>query len=279
MPSQHLLISNPPHDEVDAMSAASHFGLTAAEVRMKANYRVPEIWFAQEDRDGLERTAVALREAGFEIVVVEGSDLVGIPLQSPATSVTFEDDGLLVDEDGSGWKVAYDAPAICVFACPQPVEEHMQRGGASVMARVTSRGRSHRRTPQFGADGTRPEFSAFVDLYLPSDEGVRRICIDETVTTVSGLSKDPAGSSGIWSAVNACETRFEHMHVDRRLVDMRLRLIQLVAPPGSSHRSGLSYATTALSELLGSLSPALGNAPQAALSSQLAYLTSLSRTA
>ena len=56
MDPRPLLVSDPPHNEVDPISAAPHFHLTAAEVRMKAAYGVPEIWFAQEDRATVEGT-------------------------------------------------------------------------------------------------------------------------------------------------------------------------------------------------------------------------------
>ena len=48
--ARQLLISNPPHGDVDTLGAASHFGLAAAEVGMKANYGLPEVWFAGEAR-------------------------------------------------------------------------------------------------------------------------------------------------------------------------------------------------------------------------------------
>ena len=82
----------------------------------------------------------------------------------------------------------------------------------------------------------------------------------------------------MWSVLKECDARFENMHFDQRLVDMRLRgVMRLVAPPDSSRRTRFSYATTALTELLGSLSPALRDASQGDLSSQLAYLTRRSR--
>ena len=83
------------------MSVAAHFGLTAAEVRMKANYSVPEIWFAEEDRGALKETATALGEAGLKIVVVDGGALIDVPAQEAATSVAFEDDGLRIGINGS----------------------------------------------------------------------------------------------------------------------------------------------------------------------------------
>ena len=247
---------------------------------MKAAYGVPEIWFAQEDRAALEETAAALTEAGLRTVVVEGSDLVDMPPQSPAVSVAFEDDGLRIDGDGSERMVAYDIPAIAVFGRPHPSEGQAHRTGASISAQLSSRGRLRRRTPNLGAEEGASDFSAFLDLYLPSDEGLRRISIVNGVTDVSGLPKDLAGPFGIFNVVKECEARFHNSHFDRRLVDMRLRGgVRLLVPPGPPHRTGFSYATTALGELLGSLSPDLGDASQPDLSSRLAYLTRRSRIA
>ncbi len=245
---------------------------------MKAAYGVPEIWFAQEDRAALEETAAALTKAGLRTVVVEGSGLVDIPPQSPAVPVAFEDDGLYIDGNGSERMVAYDTPAIAVFGRPHPSEGQEQRTGASISAQLSSRGRLRRRTPILAEEGA-SDFSAFLDLYLPSDEGLRRISIVNGVTDVSGLPQDLAGPFGIFNVVKECEARFHNARFDRRLVDMRLRGVRLVVPPRSPHRTGFSYATTALAELLGSLSPNLGDASQPDLSSRLAYLTVRSRMA
>ncbi len=64
MNARYLLISDPPHGDTAAADVASRFGLTAAEVQMKANYGVPEIWFADEKRAKLQHTAAAL-DTGF----------------------------------------------------------------------------------------------------------------------------------------------------------------------------------------------------------------------
>ena len=230
---------------------------------MKAAYGVPEIWFAQEDRATLEEIAAALTGAGLRTVVVECPDLVDIPPQSPAVSVAFEDDSLRVDGDGSERRVAYDTPAVGVFGRPYPSEGQARRTGASISAQLSSRGRLRRRTPNLGAEKDASDFSAFLDLYVPSDEGLRRISIVKGVTRVSGLPLNLAGPSGFFNVVKECEARFHNAHFDRRLVDMRLRGgVRLVVPPGSPHRTGFSYATTALAELLGSLSPNLGDASQ-----------------
>ena len=60
--ARFLLISDPPHGTVDAAEAAAYFGLTVAEVRMKANYGLPEIWFADETQGN---RAAAAKELGL----------------------------------------------------------------------------------------------------------------------------------------------------------------------------------------------------------------------
>ena len=113
---------------------------------------------------------------------------------------------------------------------------------------------------------------------MPSDAGLIRHSVINGVTSVSGVPQDVALPSGLSGVVQRCETLFENAYFDKRLVDMRLRRgVQLVAPGGGSRRAGFSYATTALTELLGAMSPALKEASQVDLSSRLVYLTGLSR--
>lgn len=71
------------------------------------------------------------------------------------------------------------------------------------------------------------------------------------------------------------ENRFENAYVDRRLVDMTLRGIARVVTGTNPEpvRTGFSYATEALADLLASLSPGLRDVAQADLSSRLVYLT------
>ena len=182
-----LLVSNPPHGDVDAAEAASHFGLAAAEVGMKANYGLPEIWFAAEDEAGLLDTAAALGAAGLETVLVAGSDLVEVPGQDPAESFTFTDEGLQVDRDDSERTLAYDTPAIAVFCRPQ-VEVQEARGARPnlIASRLSSWGRGFRR-PSPGSGLVELVTSPFLDLYVPSEIGLLRISIVPGVTDFSLL--------------------------------------------------------------------------------------------
>ena len=116
---RHLLISNPPHGEVDPAGAAHFFGLAAVEVRMKANYGLPEIWFVDEDADDLLDTAAGLEGAGLNTVLVAGSDLAEVPGLTPSDWFEFTSEGLQVERDGEEFTLAYDAPAVGVFCLPK----------------------------------------------------------------------------------------------------------------------------------------------------------------
>ena len=93
------------------------------------------------------------------------------------------------------------------------------------------------------------------------------------------LSADlPHGLSAMQNLVTECEERFESAYVDRRLVDMTIRgLARVVTGATQPPRTGFSFATEALADLLNALSPNLGDVSQADLSSRLAYLTTRSR--
>ena len=267
---------------MDAVEAASQFGLTAAEVGMKANYALPEIWFADEDEAKLQDIAAALEAAGLNTVLVAGSDLVEIPAQNPAESFAFTDAGLQVDLGDSGWTLAYDTPAIAVYGRPRIDMQEGKAPARSVASQLSSWGRGGIRRPS-SPDAGSVELGAspFLDLFAPSDAGLLRASIMQEITSFSQLSENlPHGLSTMQNLVAECEDRFENAYVDHRLVGMTLRGIGRVVTgviPRGPARTGFSYATEALAELLGSLSPDLKDIAQADLSSRLAYLTTRSR--
>ena len=125
MEAYTLVVSNPPHNEVNARQAAPCFGLPPAEARMKANYPAPEIWLADTDKSKMEEEAQALREAGLNVAVVAGEELANFPPQVQVKSFSFADSHLLVSVEDSDVELAYDAAITAVFCKPreQAVEE------------------------------------------------------------------------------------------------------------------------------------------------------------
>ncbi len=281
MSARYLLISDPPHGEVDAARATRYFGLTVAEVRMKSNYGLPEIWFTEEDEAKLSRTAAALKGARLNTVLVAGSDLVEIPGQNPGEWFVFKDEGLGVGRDNSERTMAYDTPTIAVVCRPRVDVQEAKSPVKPLAARLASWGQvgtTRRRNPDEdqAVSGTPP----FLDFYAQLDDGICRTSIAQEITSFPTLPADlPHGLSAMRNLVAECENRFEKAYLDRRLVDMTLRGMANVVTSVDFqiHRRGFSYATEALAHLLGSLSPDLKDISQADLSSRLAYLTNRSR--
>ena len=75
-----LIISNPPHqDEVDADLAAPSFGLTPADVRMKASYGAPEIWVMSTVKSKIEDAARTLHDRFGSRMVLKRATRLGPP--------------------------------------------------------------------------------------------------------------------------------------------------------------------------------------------------------
>ena len=118
-----LIISNPPHqDEVDAELAAPSFGLTPADVRMKATYGAPEIWVMSTVRSKIEDAARTLREAGLNIVIASGEDLAKLPAAATVKSFSFTDTYLVAKFAHGGFDT--NACQLAVLAAFTQVPEH-----------------------------------------------------------------------------------------------------------------------------------------------------------
>ncbi len=294
--SETLIVSNPPQNEVDLKQAAPLLGLTPAEVRMKANYPVPEIWLADTDADKMEETAQGLRDAGLRAIVLPGLDLCTVPPQVKVKSFSFTDDGLVVrPEDSDEVQLPYDTPIVAVFCQPHgQVPADVSHTGGSSMTESLGRRQSAMflsrdslvgfgglggRTSAVGTGTEEAKSAAFLDIYVPGDSGLRRFSVIQKDAEFSGLGdmKLPRATDNMVMLVAECEDRFTEGRVDRRLVGMYPRgrpLVATVVTTMQGERKGYSFATEALGQLLESISPDLKNLDQLEVSSRLAYLTS-----
>ena len=250
MAARILVVANPPHGEFDPQRAAPQLGLTAADVAMKARYPIPEIWLARDDPAHAEAATRELAEAGFHVTVVAGEALRDVPPQAEVISFSFSEAGLVAILEGGEVTLTYDLPIIAVLCVPRQAAE---------------------------TDVTRPP-SAFLDIYASLDGSLSRISVIQNVTDFSGLGHPtpPSAAGRLMKCAAECEARFTRGQVDRRLVHMQLRrrtLVSVMTPPSGQLRKGFSYATEALTSLLGSISPALKDLSHVELSSRLAYLT------
>ena len=250
MDTYTLVVSNPPHEkELDTTRAAPCFGLTAADVGMKANYVAPEIWLAGTDRSELEDAAQTLREAGLNVVVLAGKDLANIPLPTTVKSFSFSDTYLVASFEDSEVGLPYGARILAVF-CKAP------EGSPTELTRSTG--------------------SALLDIYGSRKGELLRISFVQDVVDFSGLGDRqlPTAGSNMLLFVAECEQRFTKAQFDRRMVDVRLRRSLIIDAAGQpdKQRKGFSYATQALAKLLESISPDLKDLSQFELGSRLAYL-------
>ncbi len=277
-----LVISNPPHGDVDVNRAdVSFLGLAPAEVRMKANYGVPEIWFADTDRPPVESAAEALSEVGLNVVLVEGKDLSSIPPQTPLKSFSFTDNSLVTfSEDESEIALRYDDPIVAVFcqAHGSVSDESSQARGRPLGHRVSHSAMVFSGRPSTGmapASDGEAENPTFLDMYVSREGELHRLTVVQGAVDFSGLGEWelPGAAENMAMLVAECEQRFSPLQVDRRLVGRRIRERLTVGTKRAPTRKGYSFGTRALTELLGAISADLSDMSQPDLWSRLAYLT------
>ena len=263
MPATYLLLSNPPHGEIDVAVIAGSFGFTAAEARMRANFPAPEIWFAGTDLDALKRTGGALMKGGAKVRIIKGSMLCAIPSADHITSFAFDPERFAVQlQSDNSFSVAYDARLIIVSSRPK----------ANPTIAI------ERPTPQRGIISTDPHAQAtagvdryrgesdpwFLDLYFIVQSKVRRLRARTGKVDYSGLGTDlkPVAKHNHAELLNRIKARFTKAAFDERLVD--------VPAPKPSMISGKG-----LPVILESIDPALKNLRIEDLQSRLVFLSLL----
>jgi hypothetical protein len=238
-----LVISHPPHGEVDPELAAPVLGISPVDVRLKAHHPVPEIWLAASTPEAAAARAATLRRAGLWAVVVPGQALAETPGCNPVVSFSFEERELLLCGHEEV-RLGYDLSVIGVLFTPRPGE-----------------GR-----------GTAP--LAFLDLYAVPGGRVGRWTFLQGTTGFEGMGDRKTASFGmnVHAFAADIEQRFAKSTIDKRLVNLQVRR-RLGAPPPGTARHGYSFATTALNELLEAIRPGLSMLEHEDLTSRLAFLT------
>lgn len=275
MATYRLVLSDPPQGEFDAAEAARLLDLSAEQLLGKAQYPVPEIWFAHPDSQRVEDVARALTESGCKVTVVSSDELASLPPRTRIRSFAFTERGLIAQLDGGAETlVPYDRPVVAVFCRPKEVPPELGRvrrtsGYVSYRDVVVDSWGPNTAFAEQGSD-TVP----FLDVYVPANGAPRRLTVIQNAVNFSGLGRvQPRAASNMDALVDNCEDRFSRVHVDRRLVGMRLRARGGPRPPGSEHRRGFSYASPGLNALLHAVSTRLEAISQAELSARLAFLT------
>ena len=200
MPVPYLLISTPPHGDVDAKIAAEAFELSAAEARIRANFPSPNIWFADDDLDALKKTGATLMKAGVKVRIIKGSIMAAIPRADPITSFAFGPDRFTAQLHSSDeFTAPYNTRLVIVASKGNPED-----------AMATSSG-----IPNILDD------ALFFDLYFVVQSKVRRLRAWSGGVDYAGLETalKPVAHQNHSEFLNQLRHRFPQAAVDERLVD------------------------------------------------------------
>jgi hypothetical protein len=240
-----LVVSNPPHAEVDAVKAAEVLQLAPAEARIKANYPAPEIWLAAPNRDQLEAASGQLANAGLSTAMLAATDLLGVPKQARAIAFEFTDTHLAATVDGAVLELPYDLPGQLVYCKPPDalVGGRTKSTTASWVGKPSSSAMlgALSASPKMEAEADGSEL-AFLDLFARVGGEERRITLVEGV--VDFATRDPHQIRvRLAACVRDCESRFTQMTCDRRMENLRVRRSMRWPIDGSSCPMGAGRST------------------------------------
>ncbi len=230
MPVPYLLLSNPPHGDVDAKIVAEAFGLSAAEARMKTNFPSPEIWFADEDVDALKKTGGALMKAGAKVRIIKGSMLTVIPRADQMTSFAFGPDGFTAQLRSSDeFTAPYNTRLVIISSKPtaspdldteRPTTQLGRRSGG-VVEGIIGKGNPKDATAKGSGIPDNSVDAWFLDLYFVVQSKVKRLRAWSGGTDYAGLKVElkPVARQNHAEFLNQLRQRFPQAAVDERLVD------------------------------------------------------------
>jgi hypothetical protein len=263
---QILVISDPPHGEVDHDAVAAILGLELADAHLKVGFAAPEVLSAS-DPSRADEIAESLRTAGLREAVVDGHTMKAIPWPTLATSFEFGSQGLIARAGDDVAEIRYDETVAGVYCKPPP---DFPRGGPD--GDVDGRAAEGR---DFAATET-IEWMARLDLFFSRGDTLRRISIVQDVTDFSGLGEasDPAVQGELEATVAECRSRFALLELDARLENVRPRQRFIAGDTGFDLdlRKAFSFGTLLLRQVLESISPELRDIPQYEYGSRVAYL-------
>ena len=254
MPIPTLVVSDPPHEDVDLDAAAKLLRLDPFATRLKCVFAAPEIMEAAGPEQASE-FAEALGSTGFNVVMLPGGVLAEVPWPDPVSTMTLDATSLQMSTRADSYRLAYDADVLGVY-CRPPQEPATSSTVQIERAIASEHGPTiadaiHRRT--------------ILDLYFRDGPALRR------ATVVPELLKLDAER-----VVRDLRRRFEHLRLDDRLAGVRPRLPyqRLGEAAEGAERRRYSFGTHMLYHVLESISPELRAVPQYELGSRLAYALS-----
>lgn len=264
MQPQVLVISDPPHSDVDYEAAAELLGLSIDDARLKIDFCAPEVLRAT-DWDLARVFSESLRAVGLSVAVVSGRELERVPWPVPVRSLTFADGALVAGLEEGEIEVPYDTPVLGVYCKPPP---DFPKKGAEA--------------PISGGDGRAfaeaTEWMERLDLYHVRGGALWRLAVVQGFTDVAdtGRQRGATGAEDLAATVGELEGRFAQCELDTRLENVRPRQRFVGGDRGFDIdlRKLYSFGTLLLRQALESISPELRNVTQYELGSRLAYVLS-----
>jgi len=249
-----LVVSDPPHDDVDLDAAAELLELDVFATRVKLVFPAPEVMEAS-DAAAAEVLAAALRETGLDVAVLPGAALTAVPWPDPVATLVLDASHLEATVGDERISIPYDAEVVGVY-CRPPVDRSLP-SAASLRRAI--------------ADASGPGIvealarRSIIDLYFQDGGAVRRATVVPDLLELDGerLLRD-------------LDRRLRRLRLDRRLEGIRPRAPFAADGPGHGgpERRRYSFGTLLLQEALERVQPGLGSVSQLELGSRLAYALS-----
>ena len=233
MSDTYLLISDPPHGEVEPQHIAQVFGFTATEALMRIHFPAPEIWFADDNLPGLKQKGAALYRAGAKVRIIRGSILALIPPPSTLESFSLHGEHFAGHlESGAELSVPYSARLI-VVSChvagggtgeSDETDLHAHRtAGANLGHHFGMSGQmagsARHDTLAHGGDTVQGAETAFADAYFVSEGRVQRATMRWPTMNFSGLgdSIQTSEEGNREELIARLKERFRETDLDERL--------------------------------------------------------------
>lgn len=271
MQPQILVVTDPPHAEVDLEAVAGLLSLDVEDTKLKLSYPAPEVLLATDPGPAVD-FAGSLRHAGLRVAVIDGQQLAKVPWPAPVDTFAFGDEGLVAQRGSEVVELRYEEPLLAVFCKPPDGVTAPESTGSA--------------TPGNGSnEGLRLaealEWMPCLDLFATRDGRVERVSIAQDEVDFSGLG-DQRGSTpseSLARTLAACRHRFEEIEIDTRLQNVRPRQRFVMGAQDFDYdlRKLYSFGTLLLRQVLDSIDPELKDLTQYELGSRLAYVVSRQR--
>jgi hypothetical protein len=249
-----LVVSNPPHGEVDVEAAAKLLELDVFAAGLKAKFAAPEIMSAAGPEEAAA-FADALRSTGFRVAILDGAALRDLPWPDPISAPIFDASCMRATSRGEPIEIPYGAETVCVY-CRPPADR--SRKSTVDLERAVASG--------YGPTIAQAvQWMSVIDLYFRDEGAVRRVSV---IPFLHGLDGE--------RLIKEIGRRFKCLRLDDRLAGVRPRAHFVMTEDGFTgpERRRYSFGTAGLSQVLESIAPELRSIPQYEFGSRLAYALS-----